>query len=102
MSAAGGEGAFGDGGELVERLRVLDGEVRKHFSVDLHIGFFEAVDQARIGEPGVVGGGVDPCDPESPEVAFPVLAVSVGIAKRLFNLLDGHPPPVIFVGVVSF
>ena len=86
-----GEGGLGLVDDGAEGGGLVDGEVGEDLAVDLDAGLGEAVDQAGVGEAGVVlaDGGVDPLDPEGAELALADLAVAGRVLQRLVNGLLG-------------
>src|SRR5207253_8828615 len=54
-------------------------------AVDLDAGLAEPVHQAAVGQLVLSRGGVDPCDPEAPEVRLAAAAIAVGV---LLGALD--------------
>src|SRR5207247_5320559 len=70
-----------------EHDRVADGEVGEHFPVELDPRLRAAVHELVVREPVRAGGGVDPRDPELPELPLPHLPVAVGVDERVLDLL---------------
>ena len=54
----------------LESCGVVEGEVGKHFAVDLDTCFVDKSHQLRVGEVLLTGGSVDTLNPESAEVAL--------------------------------
>ena len=71
--------------------RLVHGEVGEDLAVDLDAGLAEAVDEARVGQVGVMlaDRGVDPLDPERAEGALADLAVAGRVLQRLVDRLLG-------------
>jgi len=64
-------------------------EVGENTPVDLDAGDAQALYEPVIGHPVGPGRGVDPLDPQPPEIALAVLAVAVGVGHRVEDLLLG-------------
>src|SRR6185436_6814304 len=77
---AGAAVLLGGGGELIEDLGVVDGELAEHLAVEEDAGHLEAIDEAGVAGVAHVAGGGDAGDPEGAHVAFAVAAVAVGVA----------------------
>src|SRR5262249_62319018 len=76
-------------GDRLERFRLPDREIGQHLAVEVEPGELNAVHELRVGQAMLARAGIDALDPQGAEVAFAVASVSVGIAQRLFDLLDG-------------
>src|SRR5205823_3238925 len=61
----------------------------KHLAVKLDLGRLQAGDELVVREAVRAGARVDPHDPEAAELALLVLAVAVGVAERVLDLLLG-------------
>src|SRR3954453_8987270 len=68
-------GAFG---ESAEGVGVADGDVREHLSIQLDAGLLEAEHELGVRHALTPRGGVDPGDPQAPEVPLAVAPVPVG------------------------
>src|SRR5882757_1217815 len=71
----------GEGGRVAHR------ELGEDLAVDLHLSQAQALDETVVGNPVGAGGGVDPGDPQLPEVALASPAVPVGVVQRVEHLL---------------
>src|SRR4029453_18758108 len=93
--AAGAAGAVqalaGAGDQARERARGGDRDVGQDLAVDLDAGRGQAGDEPVVGHALGPGGGVDPGDPQGPEVALARPAVPVGVAQGVHDLLVGGP-----------
>jgi hypothetical protein len=69
-------GSLGDLDDASKRRGIADGDVGQDLAIDLDVGRLEAGDEAPVGQAVRAGRGVDPDDPEAPEVALPLLAVA--------------------------
>src|SRR3954453_6275258 len=69
----------------------MDGDVRQHLAVHLDTGLAQAVDELRVAHALTSRGGVDPDDPEAPEVALSVAPVTVRVCTRAHDLLVREP-----------
>src|SRR5690606_23275151 len=85
----GGDGRAGGGDQGVERGGVVDRQVSPVLAVDLDSGQAESLDQPVVAHAVGARPGVDPGDPQSPEVTLAVLAVPVGVLHRVQHLLLG-------------
>lgn len=65
---------------------VGDGEICEDLAIGFDATGIEAFDEAGVGQAFVTGGSGDPLDPETTELAFPLLAVTVFV---LVCLPDG-------------
>jgi hypothetical protein len=79
----------GDLDQHRERRGVGHRELGERLAVDLDAGGLEALDEAVVGHAVEPAGGVDPLDPQLPEVALALLAVAVGVGHRVEHLLLG-------------
>jgi hypothetical protein len=68
--------------DLGERCGVVCGQIRKYFPVELHVGVSEASDQLRVGSPVQSCACVDACNPQPPELALALSAISIGKQQR--------------------
>src|SRR4051812_39562150 len=66
------------GDEAFESGFIGHGDVGQDLAVEIDSGGLEAFHEAAVGEPVGAGGGVDARLPESAEIAFARLAVTVG------------------------
>src|ERR1700693_1571836 len=87
--ARGFELFFRDGQERLERLLVANGEFGERFAIERHATLFQTVDEPRVTEPLAPRCGVDPRDPERPEVALADAPVAIGIVQRMEQRLVG-------------
>src|SRR5689334_7791950 len=78
-------------GKSAERLRIVHGEVGKHLAVDLDAGLAQSVHELRVAHALAPRGGVDPDDPQPPEVALAGPAITVRVSARAHHLLVGEP-----------
>src|SRR4030095_14073354 len=83
------EAVAGSGDQAREGARVGDRDVGQDLAVDLDAGLAEAGDEPVVGHALGPGGGVDPGDPQGPEVALARPAVAVGVAQGVHDLLVG-------------
>src|SRR5690606_36251687 len=74
-----------------EGLGDVHGQVSEDLAVDLDLGPLEAVDEAAVGQALLPRGGVDPGDPQAPEVALALAAVPVLVPQRVHHGLVGDP-----------
>src|SRR5690606_23096502 len=72
-----------------ERGGVVDRQLRQNLAVNLHLGGLQALDESVVGHAVGASRGVDPGDPELPEVALTRPAVPVGVVERMQRLLLG-------------
>jgi hypothetical protein len=72
-----------------EGARVGDRDVGQDLAVDLDAGLAQAGDEPVVGHALGPGGGVDPGDPQGPEVALARPPVPVGVAQGVHDLLVG-------------
>lgn len=93
------EGGFGLFRQRLERLRLMHGQIRQYFAVNLDAGLRQAVHEARIGDPGVARGGVNALDPQRAESALlgPAIAISIlaGLLDRLIGDTEGVLTPAV-------
>src|SRR5258706_5860756 len=82
------EAGLGELGDLAEGGGVGDGDFRQDFSVQLHPGVFQPLDQLAVGQPGEARRGVDPGDPQSAELAPADPAVPVGEGEPALGRLS--------------
>jgi len=81
---------FGNCGKLREGIGVPYRHVGEHLAVDLDPRLLQAIDESAIGEPLLSGGGIDAYNPQSPEIALSLAAVTIGVAKGLHHRLVGN------------
>src|SRR3954447_6938601 len=94
MSGSGGLGRAaglghrgpGDLDERGERRRVRHGQVGEDLAVDLDAGRLEPLDEPVVGHAVLTRGGVDPGDPQLPEVALALLAVAELVCRGVWQL----------------
>src|SRR5581483_6668791 len=77
--------------DLREGGRIGHREIGQHLAVELDVRLSAAGDELVVGEPFLSRRGVDPDDPEAPEVALPVLPVTVRVDERVLDLLLRPP-----------
>ena len=70
------DGGLGALDERGERGRIADGEVGEDLAVDLDARGVQAVDEPAVADAVLAAGGVDPLDPQPPEVALAGAAVA--------------------------
>ena len=75
--------------ETGERLVVGDRQVGEDLAVDLDASQSQALDEPVVRHAVRAGGGVDPGDPQLPEVTLAVPAVPVRVLHRVQHLLFG-------------
>src|SRR5690606_31007422 len=73
-----------------ECLRLMDRHVGKNLAVDLDTGLVQAVDEAAVGQAMLARRSVDALDPQSAEIALPILAIAIGVLQRLLDSLLGN------------
>ena len=81
-------------GACLEGSGAVEGEVGEDLAVDLDTRLVDETHQLRVAEAVLAGSGVDALDPEGAEVAFFVLAVTVGVGKTFFPGVFGNGPHV--------
>src|SRR4051812_35372428 len=71
-------GCFRLFGQLAEARRILQGDVGKHFAVELDAGLLQSVDEVAVGKAVQAGGGADADDPDRAVLALLLFASEVG------------------------
>src|SRR5205814_1008329 len=83
--------------DLLEQLRVVDGELRQLLAVQLHAGLLHAVDERRVAHAERAHGGGQARDPQRAERALLLLAAEererVGADDRLVGHAEQVAPP---------
>jgi len=77
--------------ESGECLGSIDSHVSQDLAVKLDVESLQAVDETAIAQTVLLGGGLDPDDPEAPEIPLPVAPVAVGVEKGLLHGFLGCP-----------
>ena len=80
--------------DSLEGFGIVQGEVGEDLAVDFDTCLVDEAHQFRITEVVLTGGGVDTLNPEGAEVAFLVLAVTVGVGETFFPGILGNGPHV--------
>src|ERR1700690_2599625 len=78
--------------DLLECVRIADGQIRQDLAIDGDVGLGQPGDELRVGNANLAGGGVDTHDPQTAEIALPLAAVKVGETPRMVDGLDGCLP----------
>jgi hypothetical protein len=91
--------SFNDG---FKSLRVVHSQVGQHLAADLYILVMEFTHKNRIGHPMFPGGGIDPLDPQSPEITFFNPSVTVGIKHTLFMCVFRDRPDILASTKLTF
>jgi hypothetical protein len=73
-----------------ERLRIIDGKIRKDLPIDLDRLFIERGDQFRIRCAVSPGSGIDSCNPDSPKETLLGSSMPVSMRERLLDVMFGH------------
>jgi len=94
---------FGNCGKLGEGIGVPHRHIGEHLAVDLNPRLPQAIDESAIGEPLLPGGGIDAYNPQPPEIALSLAAVTIGVAQGLHHRLMGDaivgmPHPTLSLG----
>src|SRR5215471_6319970 len=66
-------------------------QVGEHFAVDLHTGLAEPEHEPVVRQTTLTGGGVDPRDPQPPEVPLALTPVAERVGERVQDRLVGGP-----------
>jgi hypothetical protein len=77
-------------GDLTEGIGIKDSHVGQNLTVQLDISLIETTDQFAVGHAVNAGSGVDPGDPQTAEITFTNLAVTIGIRKGPINSLSSR------------
>src|SRR5262249_59839989 len=96
-----GEGRAREGDRRPEGSGVVHGEVGEDLAVDVDASRLETGDEARVRDVVLPAGGVDPHDPESPDLALARPPVAIGVAERAHDLLIGLAEPTALCARVS-
>src|SRR5262245_37961038 len=78
--------------QLVERGRVLHGELGELFPVQLDPALLQAVDEGRVGEPARARGRVDARDPQRAVLALLAVTVARAVGQRAHDRLVDRAP----------
>src|SRR3954465_11241403 len=87
----GGGSLPGEFHKSAKAIGVVDGDGGEHLAVHVDLGLLQAVDQLRVAHALLPGGGVDPGDPEPPEVPLAGAPVAVRVGVRAHALLVREP-----------
>src|SRR5260221_2915061 len=71
--------------QRLERSRLAHGKLGQDLAVDLDPGFAEAADKSAVGQAMLAHGGVDALDPQGSERPLAVLAIAIGVLRRLVD-----------------
>src|SRR5256884_7251508 len=82
-----------DRDQRAERSRVVHREVGENLAVDVDAGGLQPRHEARVRDVVLPAPGVDPDDPEPPELTLARPPVAVRVPKRAHDLLVGLPEP---------
>jgi len=74
-------------GDCRECGRVAHGKIGQHLPVNRNPGATEPLDQPAIRQPVLPSGGVDPHNPQAPEIALASAPVSIGVPQRAHQRL---------------
>jgi hypothetical protein len=69
--------------QAAKACRLPDGHVGQHFPVYIDTGFFQPVHELTVSHSLGTAGGVNAQNPESPEIAFTLAPVEIGVAQRM-------------------
>jgi len=72
---------FADFDKFVERVFVMNGDIRENFSIQFNISFFQAADKSVISSAAVSCGDTYSCDPEFSEVTFFDTSVTESVSE---------------------
>src|SRR5690606_16400553 len=75
-----------------EHLRIPDRQVRENHAVHLHARLLQPVHEPRVVHAVLPSRGVDPRDPELPELTLPLLAVTVRVLPAPLDRILRDPP----------
>ena len=56
---------------------ILNRHIGKHLPIQPDVAFAESIHEFRIADTMLANRGIDPCDPEFPEIAFPLPAADI-------------------------
>ncbi len=76
--------------DLLERLRVVDGEVSENFTVKVDAFFLHTSNELRVGETKFARSVVDTGNPEGAEIALFVATITIRIAQSFDDALLGE------------
>src|SRR6266478_9247693 len=76
-------------GELRERRRIGDRQLRQHLAIEVDARLLERRHELRVREPDLAARGVDPHDPEGSRLALLLLAAAVGEGARSQDSFSG-------------
>ena len=101
LERLGSERCLGRLDETGERRRVGHGQIGEDLAIDVDAGGVEPGDEPAVGQVVLSGGGVDPLDPQPPELAFAGAAVTERVLATPHDLLVGGPERPALVAVVA-
>ena len=67
--------------DLRKGLRVRNGQLGQNLTIETHFGLFQAMYQATVGHAVVTGSGIDPRDPQGPEITLFDATVTKSVVK---------------------
>jgi hypothetical protein len=74
-----GDFSFGRLNDSIEAIWVSYSNFTQHFTVQLNVGFFAAVDELAVPYAPLPTGSAEACNPQSSEISFAAFAVDTGI-----------------------
>jgi hypothetical protein len=87
---------LGQVSQLAKCRTIMNGQVGKHFAVNLHTRLFQAMNELAIIEAILARRCIDAADPQGAEIALAVAAVAVGIKERFEHRLICPPKEQMF------
>ena len=83
------------GNDGLESLRIVQGEVGKHLTVDFDTSLCQSAHQLRVADTLHAGSGVDTLNPQSAEIALLVAAIAIGVGQTLLPGVLGYCPNIL-------
>jgi hypothetical protein len=72
-------GVLGYGGQLSEGVWFSNGDVGQYLAIQFNAGLLEAVHEPSVRQIVLSGGGIDPLNPQPPEIALLAPAIAIGV-----------------------
>ena len=76
----------------LESLRVVQGEVSQHLTVETHVLLCESADELGVVHTVLTGSGIDTLNPKRTEVAFLSFTVAVCVTQTFLIGILGYCP----------